>query len=124
MASDHGSRPGRHALEDLLAHDGLLHVRPYSTVGDSPVTVIVSLRLPTSSLALIVATKAALIADVRALDGLEPLQLELDVVVAGRQAVEPIGAARVGGERLRAADQALAGQCHAARPAGRRRCCR
>jgi hypothetical protein len=33
-----------------------------STVGDAPVTVMVSVRLPTSSLALIVATNAALMA--------------------------------------------------------------
>ena len=61
-----------------------------STVGDSPETVIVSVTLPTSSFALIVATNAALMRDVGRLDGPESLELELDAVVAGRQPIEAV----------------------------------
>ena len=50
-----------------------------STVGDSPVTVIVSLTLPTSSFALTRRDERRADRDVGALDGAEALQLELDV---------------------------------------------
>src|SRR5215813_7300275 len=60
FATDHGSRPD--GIPSRISCDITVCCRfdLVSTVGDSPVTVIVSLRLPTSSFPLTVATNAAL----------------------------------------------------------------
>ena len=56
-----------------------------------------------------VATNAALMRTSGRSTVLEALQLELDVVGAGRQPIEAVGAGGVGDLRLRAANQAIAG---------------
>ena len=60
LASDHGSRPeGTPSRISWLMTVCCTFDRT-STAGEAPVTVIVSSRLPTSSLGLMVATNAAL----------------------------------------------------------------
>jgi len=61
FATDHGSRPEGTPSRICCVMTVCCRFDLVSTVGDSPVTVIDSLTLPTSSLALTVATNDALI---------------------------------------------------------------
>ena len=60
LASDHGSRPVGTPSRISWFITVCCTFERTSTVGDSPVTVMVSVRAPTSSFALMVATKLAL----------------------------------------------------------------
>ncbi len=62
FATDHGSRPEGMPSSTAWVMTVCCRLERVSTVGDSPVTVIVSARLPTSSFAFTVAMNEALIA--------------------------------------------------------------
>ena len=83
--------PGRHTLEDLLAHDRLLHVRPHVDgrrgAGDRNRLLEAAHFQP----GIDGRHKRRIDADARLGDGLEPLQFKRHAVVARRQAIESVG---------------------------------
>ena len=83
-----------------------------STVGDSPVTVMVSASCPTSSLALIVAVNAALIAMSARSMVLKPCSSNFSVYAPGGSRSKRYAPLGVGRHRLRAADQSVTGKRH------------
>ena len=83
-----------------------------STVGDSPVTVIVSATVADFEFRVDRRGECSVHADAGPLDGPEALKLELDDVIARREPVEAVSATCVGDHCLDTADQPVASQRH------------